>query len=113
MRPIRLFIRHIMCLALAPHALLLALAFPALAQTPTSQAVHVGLLARRTPLPPTFSFDAVPKDEGFAGARVAIKDNSTTGAERTRNRGRPNRSLALVPFRGVQFAERYDGISRA
>jgi len=79
MRPVRPFIRHIACLALAPHALLFALAFPALAQTPTSEAVHVGLLARKTPLPPTFSFDAVPKDEGFAGARVAIKDNNTTG----------------------------------
>ena len=45
-----------------------------------SSGVHIGLLARRTPPPPTFSFDAIPKDEGFAGARAAIKDNDTTGA---------------------------------
>jgi ABC transporter substrate binding protein (PQQ-dependent alcohol dehydrogenase system) len=80
MRPVSLFLRRIVRLTLAQGALLSALASPAMAQTPTSQAVHVGLLARRIPLPPTFSFDAVPKDEGFAGARVAIKDNGTTGA---------------------------------
>ena len=42
--------------------------------------VRIGMLARKTPPPPTFSFDADPEDEGFAGARVAIKDNNTTGA---------------------------------
>ena len=38
------------------------------------------MIARKPPPPPTFSFDAVPEDEGFAGARVAIKENNTTGA---------------------------------
>lgn len=47
---------------------------------PRPQEVHVGLLARKAPPPPTFSFDAVPEDEGFAGARVAIRENDTTGA---------------------------------
>jgi ABC transporter substrate binding protein (PQQ-dependent alcohol dehydrogenase system) len=50
-----------------------------LAQQPDLQAVNVGLLARKTPTPPTFSLNAVPKDEGFAGARAAINDNDTTG----------------------------------
>jgi ABC transporter substrate binding protein (PQQ-dependent alcohol dehydrogenase system) len=41
--------------------------------------VHVGLVARKTAPAPTFSFNPVPKDEGIAGARAAIKDNDTTG----------------------------------
>jgi ABC transporter substrate binding protein (PQQ-dependent alcohol dehydrogenase system) len=50
-----------------------------MAQAPAAQEVRIGLLARKVPPPPTFSFDAVPQDEGFAGARAAIKDNDTTG----------------------------------
>jgi len=75
-----------MGLAFAQGAVLCAILRPAMAQAPpaqqapAAQEVHIGLLARRTPPPPTFSFDAIPKDEGFAGARAAIKDNDTTGA---------------------------------
>src|SRR5829696_10585453 len=61
-------------------AVLYALVGPVMAQAPTASEVHIGLLARKIPPPPTFSFDAVPKDEGFAGARAAIKDNDTSGA---------------------------------
>jgi ABC transporter substrate binding protein (PQQ-dependent alcohol dehydrogenase system) len=52
---------------------------PAQTPAPEARAVHVGLLAHRIAPPPTFSFNAVPNDEGFAGARAAIKDNDTTG----------------------------------
>jgi ABC transporter substrate binding protein (PQQ-dependent alcohol dehydrogenase system) len=80
MRPTDLLVRCIMRLALAQGAVLCASVCPAMAQMPAVQEVHIGLLARKTPPAPTFSFDPVPKDEGFAGARVAIKDNDTTGA---------------------------------
>ncbi|HEX2727495.1 MAG TPA: ABC transporter substrate-binding protein [Beijerinckiaceae bacterium] len=42
--------------------------------------VRIGILGRKPPPPPTFAFNAVPEDEGFAGARVAIRENQTTGA---------------------------------
>ena len=42
--------------------------------------MRIGILARKPPPPPTFTFNAVPEDEGFAGARVAIRENQTTGA---------------------------------
>src|SRR3954469_9681074 len=80
MGPISLFVRCILGLALAQGAVLCALIRPVMAQAPAAQEVRIGLLARKTPPPPTFSFDAIPKDEGFAGARAAIKDNDTTGA---------------------------------
>ena len=86
MGPINLLARCIMGLAFAQGAVLCAMLRPVMAQAPpaqqapAAQEVHIGLLARRTPPPPTFSFDAIPKDEGFAGARAAIKDNDTTGA---------------------------------
>src|SRR3954454_18805746 len=72
-------VRCLMRLAFAPSAVLCAVTCPVMAQTPAAQEVRIGLLARKVPPPPTFSFDAVPQDEGFAGARVAIKDNDTTG----------------------------------
>ena len=50
------------------------------AAEPAIREVRIGMIARKPPPPPTFSFDAVPEDEGFAGARVAIKENNTTGA---------------------------------
>src|SRR5215207_2739096 len=78
--PINLFARCIMGLALVQGAVLCAIIRPGLAQAPAAQEVRIGLLARKTPPPPTFSFDATPKDEGFAGARAAINDNDTTGA---------------------------------
>ena len=80
MGPVNLFVRCIMGLALMQGAVLCALIGPVMAQAPAAQEVRIGLLARKTPPPPTFSFDAIPKDEGFAGARAAIKDNDTTGA---------------------------------
>src|SRR5215207_2585357 len=80
MGPINLFVRCIMGLALVQGAVLCAFIRPVMAQAPAAQEVRIGLLARKTPPPPTFSFDAIPKDEGFAGARAAIKDNDTTGA---------------------------------
>jgi ABC transporter substrate binding protein (PQQ-dependent alcohol dehydrogenase system) len=72
------FSRAVWQLALVTGILML-LSPVVLAQAPELQAVHVGLLARKTALPPTFSFNAVPVDQGFAGARAAIKDNDTTG----------------------------------
>ena len=80
MGPINLFVRCIMGLALVQGAVLCAFIRPVMAQAPAAQEVRIGLLARKTPPPPTFSFEAIPKDEGFAGARAAIKDNDTTGA---------------------------------
>ena len=44
------------------------------------QEIRIGVIARKPPPPPTYSFDPVPEDEGFAGARVATRDNATTGA---------------------------------
>src|SRR3954468_6905722 len=80
MGPIKVFVRCIMGLALVQGAVLCAFIRPVMAQAPAAQEVRIGLLARKTPPPPTFSVDAIPKDEGFAGARAAIKDNDTTGA---------------------------------
>src|SRR4051795_487444 len=80
MEPINSFLRCIMGLALVQGAVLCTFIRPVMAQAPAAQEVRIGLLARKTPPPPTFSFDAIPKDEGFAGARAAIKDNDTTGA---------------------------------
>src|SRR5690242_6297667 len=74
------FIRCLTRAAVAGCAALVVVAGPAAAQGPAPQAVHIGIVARKAPPPPTFSFDAVPEDEGFAGARVAIKENDTTGA---------------------------------
>src|SRR4051812_25797411 len=51
------------------------------AAEPAIREVRIGMIARKPPPPPpAFRFDAVPEDEGFAGARVAIKENNTTGA---------------------------------
>jgi ABC transporter substrate binding protein (PQQ-dependent alcohol dehydrogenase system) len=49
---------------------------PALAQ---GTEIRIGLVARQPPPPPLYDFDAVPEDEGFAGGRMAIADNNTTG----------------------------------
>lgn len=75
-----LLFRRCMLPVFAGSTVLCTLICPVLAQTPAPQMVHIGLLAHKSPPPPTFSFDAVPEDEGFAGARVAIKENDTTGA---------------------------------
>src|SRR3954469_21579210 len=50
------------------------------AAEPAIREGRIGMIARKPTPPPAFSFDAVPEDEGFAGARVAIKENNTTGA---------------------------------
>ncbi len=75
-----LLFRRCMLPVFAGGTVLCTLICPVLAQTPAPQMVHIGLLAHKSRPPPTFSFDAVPEDEGFAGARVAIKENDTTGA---------------------------------
>ncbi len=41
--------------------------------------IRIGLVARRPPPPALYEADAVPEDEGFAGGRMAIADNNTTG----------------------------------
>lgn len=75
-----LLFRRCLLPALAASTVLGALICPVLAQAPTLKEVHVGLVAHKPPPPPTFSYDAVPEDEGLAGARVAITENDTTGA---------------------------------
>ncbi|CAM3053001.1 ABC transporter, substrate binding protein, PQQ-dependent alcohol dehydrogenase system [Paracoccus aminovorans] len=61
----------------------LALAGPALAQdsaSPQPQTVHAAVLRVDMPrLPPISRLDTLPGDLGFAGARLAIEDNDTTG----------------------------------
>jgi ABC transporter substrate binding protein (PQQ-dependent alcohol dehydrogenase system) len=74
----------------APLALSLGLCGPGLraasAQdtTPASTTIppsetHIGLIYRPEPAPSSYDAEAVPEDEGVAGARMAIKDNNNTG----------------------------------
>jgi len=58
---------------------LLALLWPAHAQTPQPVDVHIALITRQPPPPASYEFDPVPEDEGLAGARMAVRDNNTTG----------------------------------
>jgi ABC transporter substrate binding protein (PQQ-dependent alcohol dehydrogenase system) len=74
------FVCSLMRAGVAGCAALLALPAPLAAQGTAVQVVRIGVLARKPPPPPTFSFNAVPEDEGFAGARVALRENQTTGA---------------------------------
>ena len=61
--------------------LALALSLSGAAQAQPAAEIRIGFLARKPPPPSaTYSFDAVPEDEGLAGARLALKDNATTGA---------------------------------
>lgn len=57
----------------------LAAVAPAMAQqTPVD--IPVAYLEKQYEHPPTLSnFDTIPEDQGLAGARLAIKDNQTTG----------------------------------
>ena len=80
-------IRYLASFAAA--ALLVGLAWPASAQPvpaqPTTagsapQDIRLGLITRKPPPPPTYTFDPIPEDEGFAGAQVALRENNTTGA---------------------------------
>jgi ABC transporter substrate binding protein (PQQ-dependent alcohol dehydrogenase system) len=80
MKPRDRFVRSLTRATVAGCAVLLALTCPLAAQDSAVQIVRIGILARKPPPPPTFSFNAVPEDEGFAGARVAIRENQTTGA---------------------------------
>ncbi|QFG38521.1 amino acid/amide ABC transporter substrate-binding protein (HAAT family) [Paracoccus pantotrophus] len=59
----------------------LSMANPALAQDAAApQTVHAAVLRVDVPsLPPISRLDAPPEDLGFAGARLAIEDNDTTG----------------------------------
>ncbi|KQT07454.1 ABC transporter substrate-binding protein [Methylobacterium sp. Leaf399] len=40
---------------------------------------HIGLIYRPQPAPSSYDAEAVPDDEGVAGARMAVRDNNTTG----------------------------------
>ncbi|NEU12535.1 ABC transporter substrate-binding protein [Methylobacterium sp. BTF04] len=80
---------------LAPLALTLGLCGPCgvigpvSAQEPTAREApppavagsetHIGLIYRPEPAPSSYDAEAAPEDEGVAGARMAIKDNNTTG----------------------------------
>ncbi len=79
---------------LAPLALVLGLGgpwcHPAAAQEPARSAqevppapaateTRVGFIYRPEPAPSSYDAEAAPEDEGVAGARMAIKDNNTTG----------------------------------
>ena len=44
-----------------------------------AQDIHIGYLARRRPSPPIYDYEDEPGDVGLAGARIAMKDNATTG----------------------------------
>ncbi len=41
--------------------------------------IRVGILSHKVASPPLYDVDAVPSDAALAGARLAIKDNNTTG----------------------------------
>ncbi|WP_019903828.1 ABC transporter substrate-binding protein [Methylobacterium sp. 77] len=65
-----------------------SLAGPASAQEPPASAqaadapsgdTHIGLIYRPEIAPSSYDAEAAPEDEGVAGARMAIKDNNTTG----------------------------------
>ena len=42
--------------------------------------IRLAVLSHKAALPPLYEIDPTPEDEGVAGARLAIKDNNTTGA---------------------------------
>ncbi|MGY2047376.1 ABC transporter substrate-binding protein [Methylobacterium sp. JK268] len=62
---------------------------PGLAQTSPSPApevappgaaeIRIGLIYRPAPAPASYDAQAVPEDEGVAGARMAVRDNNATG----------------------------------
>jgi ABC transporter substrate binding protein (PQQ-dependent alcohol dehydrogenase system) len=62
-------------------ALAAFLAFMSLAQAqaPPPIDIRIALITRQPPPPPLYEFDPVPEDEGIAGARLAVRDNNTTG----------------------------------
>ncbi len=59
---------------------------PAVAQAPSPPApsaqtaeIRIGLIYRPAPAPSSYDAQAAPEDEGLAGAKLAIQDNTTTG----------------------------------
>jgi ABC transporter substrate binding protein (PQQ-dependent alcohol dehydrogenase system) len=61
---------------IAAAAMAVAAVVPACA---APQEVRIALLARKQPPPPIYEVDPVPADDGLAGGRLAIRDNTTTG----------------------------------
>ncbi|KAB1072021.1 ABC transporter substrate-binding protein [Methylobacterium planeticum] len=53
-------------------------AVPPPAAAPASE-TRIGVIYRPQPAPASYDAEAVPEDEGVAGARMAIQDNNTTG----------------------------------
>ncbi|KQP68745.1 ABC transporter substrate-binding protein [Methylobacterium sp. Leaf112] len=51
----------------------------AAAPTPAATETRIGLIYRPELAPSSYDAEAAPEDEGVAGARMAIKDNNTTG----------------------------------
>ena len=74
-------------LLLAPLALGLGLcgSVPASAQDAVPPAAippsetRIGMIYRPEPAPSSYDAEAIPEDEGVAGARMAVKDNNNTG----------------------------------
>jgi ABC transporter substrate binding protein (PQQ-dependent alcohol dehydrogenase system) len=55
------------------------LPIPAKAQAAGGVDVQIGFMMRKLPPPLPYVVDPLPEDEGLAGARVGLTDNSTTG----------------------------------
>ena len=67
--------------ALPMVALLLLSMQPAAAQAPAPQPLEtpIGLIYRPQPAPSSYDAEALPEDEGIAGAKMGVADNNTTG----------------------------------
>ncbi|HEV7438420.1 MAG TPA: ABC transporter substrate-binding protein [Methylobacterium sp.] len=52
---------------------------PAAPPTPPASETRIGVIYRPQQAPASYDAEAVPEDEGVAGARMAIQDNNTTG----------------------------------
>jgi ABC transporter substrate binding protein (PQQ-dependent alcohol dehydrogenase system) len=77
--PLRLPLPQILALLLGLTALApLGRWVPARAQDAVE--IRVGFIARAIPSSNAYEVDAVPEDEGLAGARMGIRDDNTTGA---------------------------------
>src|SRR5690349_2722597 len=63
----------------APAALAQAPAPQAQAAAPQASEIRIGLIYRPVPAPSSYDAQAAPEDEGLAGAKLAIQDNTTTG----------------------------------
>ncbi len=49
------------------------------AAAPQASEIRIGLVYRPAPAPSSYDAQAAPEDEGLAGAKLAIQDNTTTG----------------------------------